>query len=73
MDIVGRWLEDRCQLDPNKKEKVSVLHADYETWAMNEIGFSMSVIAFGRELASRGFERVKVDNERHIRGLCLPM
>jgi hypothetical protein len=44
---------------------------DYEEWAKREIGFSMSTIAFGRELADRGFKSKKVKRGRGVRGLKL--
>ena len=44
---------------------------DCAIWADTEIGFSMSAIAFGRQLVERGFEKVHVDRARGIRGLRL--
>ncbi len=67
MDIIGSWIEDRCQLVAGAEETVALLHMDYEQWAKREIGFAMSTIAFGRELAGRGFRSKKV---RHNRGVC---
>jgi putative DNA primase/helicase len=71
MDIVGRWIEERCATDKGSKVENSKLYADYEGWAQNEIGFAMSAIAFGREMSDRGFKRVKVDGSRGVRGLRL--
>jgi putative DNA primase/helicase len=72
MDIVGRWMEEHCIEAADAEEKIADLYADYQSWSRNEIGFSMSVIAFGRELAdNRGLEKKKVKGARGIRGLKL--
>jgi putative DNA primase/helicase len=41
MDIIGSWIDDRCQLDPNAEETTALLHMDYEQWAKRQIGFAM--------------------------------
>jgi putative DNA primase/helicase len=71
MDIVGLWIEERCVRDPGSVVKTIELYHDYKQWSEKQVGFTMSTIAFGRELVSRGFERAKVDGERGIRGLKL--
>jgi putative DNA primase/helicase len=73
MDIVGQWIEERCCRNPASVEKVAGLHRDYEQWSRGEIGFSMTVVAFGRELSDRGFVRTRVGNQRAVRGLALAM
>jgi putative DNA primase/helicase len=72
MDIIGRWIEERCDKVPNAEHTIADLYHDYERWADNEIGFAMSTITFGRDLARReGLERKKVNRVRGIRGLKL--
>jgi putative DNA primase/helicase len=66
MDIVGRWIDERCSRDANAEYATSVLHFDYQEWARDEIGFTMSAIAFGRELSNRGFSRIKVKDSQGI-------
>jgi putative DNA primase/helicase len=71
MDIIGRWIEERCALDPEAEERSMDLYQDYSGWAAVEVGFPLSAIAFGRNLADRGFETVKVLGSRGFRGLKL--
>jgi putative DNA primase/helicase len=71
MDLVGRWLEERCDQDPQGKETSAALYGDYELWAKAEIGFTMTPIAFGRELGDRGFEKITVNRARGFGGLKL--
>ena len=68
MDIIGRWIDERCVKGPFEA-KTADLYTDYEDWTRKEIGFSMSRIAFGRELVDRGFESKKVGGQRGVRGL----
>jgi putative DNA primase/helicase len=72
MDIVGQWIEERCEKDATSEHTIAELHNDYKKWAEDEIGFVMSTINFGRELSRRdGLERKKVNRARGIRGLKL--
>jgi len=71
MDLVGRWLEERCDQNPQGKETSAALYGDYELWAKAEIGFTMTPIAFGRELGDRGFEKITVNRARGFGGLKL--
>jgi putative DNA primase/helicase len=71
MDIIGQWIEERCVLDPAAKTTASSLHTSYKYWAESEVGFSISVNKFGRELHSRRFEKCKVEGVRGVRGLRL--
>jgi putative DNA primase/helicase len=71
MDLIGNWIEERCELDPNSKIQSKVLYSDYVNWARDEIGFTTSAISFGRDLVDRGFKRVKKGRNRAIRGLNL--
>jgi putative DNA primase/helicase len=71
MDIVGLWIEDRCELNPGSEIPTAVLHLDYKRWAETQVGFAMSTIAFARELSGKGFEPMKVGGSRGFRGLKL--
>ena len=65
MDLIGRWIDERCTEDDKLAEVTTkLLHIDYSAWARHEIGFPMSAIAFGRALAARGFKPKKKDWER---------
>jgi putative DNA primase/helicase len=55
MDVIGQWIEERCLLEVGAKVPTSVLHADYQRWATEEVGWFMSTARFGRELSDRGF------------------
>jgi putative DNA primase/helicase len=73
MDIVGAWIEERCNRDPEARVTTSELHCDYRTWAEHEVGFVMSPKVFGRDLVARGFKKTKLEggNKRGIAGLKL--
>lgn len=44
-------------------------YADYKNWADEEVGFKTTAIAFGRDLAERGYKKVKVHGARGFAGL----
>jgi putative DNA primase/helicase len=72
MDIVGRWIEERCVREADAKVAMASLHHDYKRWAEEEVGFSMSAIKFAREMVARGFPRTRTtDGNKGIQGLQL--
>jgi putative DNA primase/helicase len=72
MDLIGQWIEERCDRDAHACTPTSALHADYEQWASGEIGWSISTLKFGRNLADRGFKgRKGTGGRRMVIGLKL--
>jgi putative DNA primase/helicase len=59
MDVIGRWIEDCCDLDPGAKEPTSSLYTSHSIWANVEFGWVVSSARFARELADRGFRKEK--------------
>jgi hypothetical protein len=72
MDLIGQWIEERCDLDEAACTSTRELHADYERWAMGEMKWSISTLRFGRDLADRGFKgRKGTGGRRMVCGLKL--
>jgi putative DNA primase/helicase len=69
MDLIGRWIDECCTLDPKSKVASALLYDDYKNWAEAEVGFYLSAVAFGRNLSDRGFEPIYVNRRRGFRGL----
>jgi putative DNA primase/helicase len=70
MDLIGLWIEERCAKNSSFETTTADLYRDYERWADGEVGFKVSVIAFGRELACRpGLTAKKVRGRRGFVGL----
>jgi phage/plasmid-associated DNA primase len=60
MDIVGRWIEECCDLDPAAKEPTSSLYREFAIWAELELGWkNLSSTKFARELSEREFRKEK--------------
>ena len=65
MDLIGTWinsLQPGCRIEGG----VSYVHRNYKEWTEHEVGFSMSAIAFGRELVDRGFKKRRCKSKRHL-------
>jgi putative DNA primase/helicase len=71
MDLIGAWIEECCERDPKAEAKTATLYDNYKSWAEEQVGFIIPVIAFGRDLADRGFKRKKVNRSRGFSGLKL--
>lgn len=53
MDLLGQWINERCEVADNKKVLASFAYQDYKNWAMQN-GFQlMSSNTFGRRLGER--------------------
>ncbi|MBA3976406.1 MAG: hypothetical protein C0504_19540 [Candidatus Solibacter sp.] len=71
-DQIGRWIEERCEVDEAYRTRASVLFEDYKRWTVDaaEQG-QLSRNDFGRRLESRGFSKVHRDDGNHYNGLRL--
>ena len=37
MDLVGLWIEERCERDPRSEMPTAALHLDYKRWAETHV------------------------------------
>jgi putative DNA primase/helicase len=59
MDVIGRWIEECCDLDPGAKVPTRELKDSFAGWAEVELGWEFNALRFGRELSDRGFRKDK--------------
>jgi len=72
MDVVGQWIAEHCELDPNATVATASAFSDYHHWAEEEVGWTLKKLTFRRHLADRGFAAVKgTHGQRMIAGLRL--
>jgi putative DNA primase/helicase len=75
MDVLGQWIAARLIINPENRIKRTELFQDYELWSKANVGWHMSSIMFGRELAARkeslGLTEVWIDRERGWQGVAL--
>jgi putative DNA primase/helicase len=72
MDIIGRWIEERCDRDDGSRVPTSSLYEDFKRWAEAEAIVTCTVNRFGRDLAERGYTlRKGTGGRREVRGLRL--
>ena len=70
MDVVGQWIAERCERDPNASVPTSHAYSDYSQWAADEVGWELKKLTFRRHLSDRGFPAEKgTHGQRMIRGL----
>jgi putative DNA primase/helicase len=72
MDVVGQWIAERCELDPQACVPTRALHNDYSEWAVEEVGWELKMPRFRRQLSDRGFAAAKgTHGQRMVLGLRL--
>jgi putative DNA primase/helicase len=72
MDVVGQWLAERCEQDPQASIPTGRAFSDYSAWASEEVGWSLTKLKFRRHLTDRGFAAAKgAGGIRLITGLRL--
>lgn len=69
-DIIGRFLSEECITGSGRVE-ASRLYLRYQTWISQTGERSISQTAFGKELRTRGFDKVKTDGKISYVGLEL--
>jgi putative DNA primase/helicase len=65
-DLVGRFIEERCAVEPTEQATAKELYAAYQAWH-GEVGENdrpMSKKAFGQRLAERGFDSAQIGKGR---------
>lgn len=70
-DAIGRWIGDRCVLDPNCWCSSTALYRDYEGWCAQAGERCGSQKRFTQELEGRGFERDRTDRAKGFIGIGL--
>ncbi len=71
-DAFNRWIEDRTICDKGLTTPPGKLHADYQHWAKSNGEDSLSANEFAELLdRKQGFQRVKTNGTRTIRGVGL--
>lgn len=58
MDIVQRWLDERCTINVNAKEKASILYGDFKTYLNNTGEYPMTMTMFGRNFGKKFKKKV---------------
>jgi hypothetical protein len=72
MDVVGQWMQERCELDAHASIATGAAYSDYGFWANEELGWALSKLKFRRHLGDRGFASAKgTGGVRLIAGLRL--
>lgn len=71
MDILGRWITERCDVSPSASHMSSQLYGNYSVWAEQEGLKPMSHVAFGRRLAERGHAKKRTKDGVMVQGLAL--
>ena len=70
MDVVGQWIDERCERDPHSTVPTSYAYTNYSQWALDEVGWELKKLTFRRHLSDRGFPAEKgTHGQRMIRGL----
>ena len=72
MDIIGEWMLDRCSERSDVSSMASVLYGSYRDWAdKNGYKNPMTMQAFGRRLADKGFIRTRIASGSLWKGLSV--
>ena len=73
-DALGRWLEECCDLGPNRTGTTADLFAGWKAWAEANGEFAGSQRRFSDLMLARGFDkwRAPETDRRGFRGVALP-
>ena len=71
MDLIAEFVEDRCELRSDVREKAGDLYGAYTDWCRGQRETPISHQSFGRWLGEHGFERGKVGGAKGWKGIRL--
>ena len=61
MDVIGQFVEERCDEGPQERAKGAELFAAYSDWCEKSKEYPVSRRRFGEAMSERGYERYKND------------
>jgi P4 family phage/plasmid primase-like protien len=70
-DAIGRWLEECCERNPQRRETSSALFKAWRRWCEENGEFDGSTKNFSTSLSNRGFTPFRSGKARGYRGLAL--
>lgn len=70
-DTLGRFLDEKCDLNPNRRVSSSLLFTRYREYCDAASERWLSAKDFPGEMERRGFERSKIHGQKHFQGLDL--
>jgi putative DNA primase/helicase len=70
-DLVGQYIDQRCDIVPGCRETAGRLHRDYMVWARDRGERPLTAVSFGRRLTERGYVAEKVGGVQWRAGLRL--
>ncbi len=71
MDVVGRFVGERCRVDSFAQVSAAMLYKAFRAWCQDTGERDLSQQSFGRRLSDRGFERVRRKSGHWWTGLGL--
>jgi putative DNA primase/helicase len=72
MDVIGQWIDARCEVDSRASISTAAAYGDYSLWATDEVGWALKKLTFRRHLTDRGYAAIKgTHGQRMITGLRL--
>jgi P4 family phage/plasmid primase-like protien len=70
-DLIGRWMEECCELSPFVKEATKTLYNNFRDWSIENGLRPASSVSFGRRLSERGLEPGKVNGNKGWLGIAV--
>lgn len=70
-DLIGQWLDEKCERDANAFERSGDLHKSYAAWCTAQGAHPKSNVALSAHLVSAGFEKRKTMVGKVFYGLKL--
>lgn len=70
-DVIGAFIADECNEDPNGRVSIKDLFEKFEEWCQRSGEKSGSKRSFGQKLEERGFSKGRSEKARNWRGLTL--
>lgn len=70
-DLIGQWLDERCERTASAFERSGDLHKDYKNWCDGQGVHPKSNVALSAHLVSAGFEKTHMVAGRVFHGLKL--
>ena len=71
MDIIGGFIDDICEIDPEKRVPLGSLYASYQEWSDQACQDALGKKEFGNLMRQKGYSQIKSGSTRYWTGISI--
>ena len=71
MDVISRFIEDECYINPKSNANAKELYTKYKTWADDNTEYKLRKNKFEEELDKKGYKKAILNGQNVFTGIAI--